>query len=506
VNPGFSFALGFLIALVTALIAALWRLPFVRQEALEESREGHLREASVSAKEQLYLERNTFENALATTKAELREREERCRLREDALDQRIVRLEERERVLQEKDAELTTTRAALEVRDAEVQRAQQRELRELERIGNMRREEAEHLLLDRVERGCRAEAEAVRDNVEQQLQDDLDGRAREVLLMAMRRVSGRAAREALVSTVHMVDDELKQALVGREGRNARAFQDATGVDLLIDDTPGAVVLSAFEPVRREIARRSLLALLEDGRIHPERIEQAVRDARQSMDDAVRELGSEASERAGVEGLHARLITLGRLEFHQHRGQNARESAIETAKLAGALAAELDLDAALARRCGLLQWIGAAIEQEGDENSARLGADFARRCDEDPRVVDAIATSLRRVEVGSPYTALVQVAGRLSRKRPGASNEFAEGAIARRAELEHVAELHEGVKRAYAVQAGRVLRVIVDATSVSERGASRLARDLAKEIEQAITLPGAVTVSVIRETRAEESTA
>ncbi|MGE0707156.1 MAG: Rnase Y domain-containing protein [Planctomycetota bacterium] len=505
-DPGLAFTLGFLIAFSVALLLALWRLPFVRKEVLDESRERHQREASAAAKEQLYLERGSFENALAATRAELAEREERCRLREDALDGRLERLEAREGALGAREGELKQQRAALEVREAEVERAHQRELRELERVASMRREEAEHLLLERVEQSCCEEAAAVRDKVEGQLQSGVAERARELLLVAMRRQASRAAREDLVTTVQLVDDELKLALVGREGRNARAFAAATGVDLLIDDTPGAVVLSAFEPVRREIARRALEVLLEDGRIHPERIQEVVKEARLSMDDAVRGAGAAAAEEAGVAELHPRLVTLlGRLEFHLLHGRNARLHAVESARLAAALAAELGLDPALARRAALLLDVGRAIEQDGEGNSAEVGADFARRCDEDPRVVDAIARGAREgVEVASPYAAVAQLASRVARKRPGAADPGVEQAVARREELERIAERHPGVKRAYAVQAGRVLRVIVDPTTVSERGATRLAREIAKEISQAEALPGEVSVSVIRETRAEET--
>lgn len=504
-DPGLSFALGFLLSFSIALCLALWRLPFVRKEAMEEVIERATKEASAAAKEEVYLHRKTLETELAGKQEQLDEREERCRLREDALDQRVERLESREHELLEREASFKSNQASLEVRAAEVEQAHERELRELERISAMRREEAEHLLLERVEQSCQGEAEQVRARAEVTLQEEVKGRARELLLTAMRRQTGRAAREALVTTVQLVDDELKLALVGREGRNVRVFQAATGVDLLIDDTPGAVVLSAFEPVRREVARRALLALLEDGRIHPERIQQAVDDARQGMTEAVRELGAAAAEAAGVSGLHPRLLVLvGRLEFHTWKGQNARERSIQTAQLAGSLAAELGLEPALARRCGLLHMIGHAIERDHEGSAAEVGADFARRCDEDARVIEAIATFRRRPEALSTYGALIEVAERAVRKRPGASDERVEVAISRREELERIAERHAGVKRAYAVQAGRVLRVLVDPTTVSERAATRLARDVAREIEQGAPSAGQVEVLVLRESRATES--
>ena len=505
-DPGIAFGFGLLVAIVIALALALWRLPFIRHEAIQEFRDQLRREALLAAKEQLYLERESFENALSATGEELEEREERTRRREEAMDGRVERIEERERLLAEREGRVKAEQAALEVRESEISRAQQRELRELERISGMRREEAEHLLLERVEAGCQAEAAEVRARVEAEVEVGLEVRARATLLRALRRIARPVAREALTTTVHL-DEELKLALVGREGRNARAFEAETGVDLLIDDTPGSVVLSAFEPVRREVAHRALKTLLDDGRIDPERITSTVAEARQHMSEAVVELGRAAAEEAGVTGLHQRLLVLvGRLEFHVSGGRSGRQTALEVAALSGTLAAELDLDEALARRCGLLHDVGRAVENDVDGSAAEVGAEFARRCGEDPRVVDALASLRRRPEVGSHYAALVQLARRVVRARPGAIDERVDRAVARRAEIEAAALRHPGVKRAHAIQAGRQLRVIVDATSVSERGAAKLAREIAKELEQGEPLPGEVTISVLRETCTQETAA
>jgi len=506
VDPGIAFGFGLLVAIVIALALTLWRLPFVRHDAVQEFRDQLRREALLAAKEQLYLERESFENALAATGEELDEREERTRRREEAMDGRVERIEERERLLAEREARVKAEQAALEVRESEISRAQQRELRELERISGMRREEAEHLLLERVEEGCQQEAAEVRARVEAEVEVGLEVRARATLLRALRRIARPVAREALTTTVHL-DEELKLGLVGREGRNARAFEAETGVDLLIDDTPGSVVLSAFEPVRREVAHRALKTLLDDGRIDPERIASTVAEARQHMSEAVIELGRAAAEEAGVTGLHQRLLVLvGRLEFHVSGGRSGRQTALEVAALSGTLAAELDLDEALARRCGLLHDVGRAVENDVDGSAAEVGAEFARRCGEDPRVVDAIASLRRRPEVGSHYAALVQLARRVIRARPGAIDERVDRAVARRAEIEAAALRHPGVKRAHAIQAGRQLRVIVDATTVSERGAAKLAREIAKELEQGEPLPGEVTISVLRETCTQETAA
>lgn len=501
-DPGLSFALGVLIALVVALLVVLWRIPYVRHEALQEYRDQLAREGEVRAKEQVYAEREQAEAALETARGELETRDARCRLREDALDRRTEGLEGRDRELTAREETLKVERAALDTKTAELERLRERQMRALERISGMRREEAEHLLLERVEQTCRAESDEVVARAEAELQKTLQARARDTLLTAMQRLATSQAHEALVTTVP-IDDDQKPLLVGREGRNARAFETHTGVDLLIDDTPGVVVLSAFEPVRREVARLALLRLLDEGRVHPERIEEVVSDCRQEMEEAVQHLGAQAAEKAQVGGLHPRLITLlGRLEFRTSQGRNVLQHAVETAQLAGTLAAELQLDPTVGRRCGLLHSIGKAVEHEAEGSHTAVGADFARRCNEDPTVVNAIAAQNSEAPPSSPYAVLVQVAGTLCTQRPAARDPAVEQAIRRRQEIEAIAAQHEGVERAYAVQAGRVLRVVVDPSSISDKAALRLARDIAKAIEETQG-PGEVKVTVIRETRASE---
>ena len=514
---GLDVVLGALLAFLISLLLVLWRLPHMRRATLQEFREQLEREAEVVAKERLYRERDSFENALESTRHELKEIEDRCRIREDALDRRLERLEERERALAAREAALKGKAADLEAQEAELERTRERRLRELEKIAGMRREEAEHLLLEEVERGCAAEAEDVRSRAEEALQDDLTRRAREALLTAMQRLVPREARASLVTPVTLGDDELKGALIGREGRNARAFEAATGVDLLIDDTPGLVVLSAFDPVRRELARRALERLLDEGGIDPERIATVVAQVRSELEAATDELGAAAAAAAHVDDLHPRLTTLlGRLEFRASDGRNLREHAVETALFASALAGELGLDPTLARRAGLLHGVGRAVvvqpgDAAGDEvgkpgalaGHAAAGAEFARRCGESPAVVEAIAAQEGRGAALGPYAALTRVAAEVCARRPGATAERVDQAIRRREELEAIAERHPGVRRAYAVQAGRGLRVIVDPTKVSEKLVPRLARELAKELEAA-DAPGEVEVIVLRETRHEET--
>lgn len=505
-EPTLAFLFGGLCALAAAAAAlAVWGLPALRRSLLADERERLQREADVASRERALRDREELEASLAGTRRDLRELEGRCRTREDALDRRTEAVEDRERQLSVRDAELKGARATLEAERADLERLQQRELRELERISGLRREEAEHLLLQRVEERCRAEAAEVLARAEAALEGDLERRARHALVAALQRAAWSHAHEPLVTVIPLPEEDMKGLLVGREARNVRTFEQQTGVDLLIDDTPGVVVLSSFDPLRREVARRALVRLLAEGRIQPGRIEEAVAVARAELEEATVALGRAAAEEARVERLHPRLVTLlGRLEFRTAEGENVRRHAVETARLAGLLAAELGLDAPLARRAGLLHDIGLAVEHEADGSHAAVGADFARRCDEDAMVVNAIAAHHEEVPATSAYAALVQTANALCTRRPGARDGMVEEAIRRREDLEALALEHPGVQRAMALQAGRELRVVVDPQKHSDRTAQRLARDLARAIEGADVTSGEVKVTVVRETRAEET--
>lgn len=505
-DPALAFVLGGLCALAAAAASlAVWGLPALRRRLLEEEQERLRRDADLTVRERAQRDREELEASLAGARRELKDLEARCRAREDALDRRTETVEDRERQLSVRDAELKGARATLEAERADVERLHQRELRELERLSGLRREEAEHLLLQRVEERCRAEADEVRARADAALEGDVQRRTEQALIAALQRAAWSQAHEPLVTVVPLPSDELKALLVGREARNVRTFEQQTGVDLLIDDTPGVVVLSSFDPLRREVARRALVRLLDEGRVQPDRIEEAVTAARAEVEEATVALGREAAEEARVERLHPRLVTLlGRLEFRSSDGENVRRHAIETARLAGLLAAELGLDAPLARRAGLLHDVGLAVEHEADGSHAAVGADFARRCDEDPVVVNAIAAHHGEAAPTSAYAALVEAANALSTRRPGARDGAVADAIRRREEVEALALKQPGVQRAMALQAGRELRVIVDPQKHSDRTTQRLARDLARAIEAAEVGPGEVKVTVVREVRAEET--
>ena len=500
------FAGALLGAILAGAFAVLWLLPRVRDETRAQVQDLSRREAEVAARERLQREREALETSAQSERTRVAALEERCRQREDALERRLVALEDRERRQGEREAALTGGEAALRAREGELERTLEREMRELERIGELRREEAQALLLDRIERRCREEAEQVVTRADQELAAELERRARDVLITALQRQAMSHAREAMVSVVPLPDEELKGLLIGRDARNLRTFEEKTGVDLLIDDTPGVVVLSAFDPVRREVARRALERLIAERRIHPPRIEAAVAEARSHLEEAVQELGREAAAAVGVQ-LPSELSTLiGRLEFCSSEGQNLRHHAIETAHLAATLASELGLDPGPARRAGLLHDVGKAVAHEREGGHAAVGAQLAERHGEDPLVVDAIAAHHGDVSPRSPYGVIVEIANRLSGQRPGARDAQLELAVRRQEALESAAARHPGVIRAYAVQAGREVRVVVDPGKVSDKAAQRLARDVAKALEGVGPSPGQVKVTVLRETRHEETSA
>lgn len=482
---------------------AVWLLPALRLRLRRELGELLRREAEVAAKEQLYRDRESLTRQTEESLSEVKELEERFRKREEALYRRAESLEERERDLSAQEAALKAAQAQLAVREGEVARTEAKQLRELERVSELRREEAEHVLLERVERELTEETAVLVGRAEAELREGIEQRARDLLLTAVQRSSLAHVRDAIVSVVPLPNDEIKGLLIGRDGRNVRTFEEQAGVDLLIDDTPGVVVVSGFDPVRREIARRALARLIEEGRIHPPRIEAVIAETRQDLEAAVEDYGRQACAQLGL-NLTGRVVTqLGRLKFMGSGGQNTLQHAIEVAELAGGLAAELGLDVDLARRCGVLHDLGKGTAAAAGQSAASAGAQLAARLGEDPVVVNAIAAATGEVEPSSPYAVLVHVANRISAERPGARQGQLEVAIRRRAELENLALRHPGVRKALAVQAGRELRVIVDPHKVSDKAAQKLAREIARELEQAPAGPGPVKVSVIREVRSEE---
>lgn len=436
---------------------------------------------------------------------EVKAREARLAQREDALDRRLESTEARERAVTAREAALAEARAGLEARSAEVMVHAQAADRALERAAGLTRDEARALLLARLEDERDQDVEKKLARLQERGGDRIESEARRALLAALARVSVEQAPSALVTTVQLPSDEEKLRIVGREGRNVRALEAATGVSVLIDDTPGVVVISAFDPVRRETARRALEHLLRDGRIHPVAVEHAVQAAKEETGALIPRLGEEVAAEARVAGLSPKLIALlGRLEFVTREGQSLRRHALETALLSGAIAGELGVDSALARRAGLLHDVGHAVaSEEAEGGHAAAGAEIARREGEPEAVTRAIAGHEPARDEGTlsdALAAVVRLANALSAARPGARSEPVEASIRRQSDLEAIAGSFPGVARAFAVQAGRELRVLVDPGQVTEKAAAKLAKDLARAIEEKVSYPGEVQVTVLRETR------
>ncbi len=435
-------------------------------------------------------------------RAEMRENEKRLAKREDNLEGKLDTLVTKERNLEQVVKKLATRADELtqKEQDAEALLAQRRET--LLKISGMSVEEAKRTILDDLRHELDRDAALLVERTISAAKDEAFQRSREIVLTAIQRYAGEHTCESTVSTVDIPNDEMKGRVIGREGRNIRAFEKATGVDVIVDDTPGVVLVSAFDPVRRETARRSLERLISDGRIHPGRIEELVLQVQKEVEEEVLETGKKASIEAGVGGLHRKqLDLLGRLKFRTSYGQNVLRHSIEVAFLCQAIADELGLDGRLARRCGLLHDIGKAIDHEVEGSHQKIGADFCKKFTERPEVLNAIEGHHGDIPAISPYTPIVMAADAISAARPGGRRESLERYVQRLQQLEEIAKVHPGVKEAFAIQAGREIRVIVDAKRVDDATAAAIAHDVAKRIEEQMTYPGEIRVTVLREVRA-----
>jgi ribonuclease Y len=431
----------------------------------------------------------------AARAAGLARHEEHARSLERSLDLRAADLERRE-------SQIAQRELALEEAKLRAGEAEERHIRELERVSLLGAGQARQALLKEVEEGARHEQARVLRQVEEETKRQAEQRVRSILSVAMQRVAGSHAAETTVCVVQLPSDEMKGRIIGREGRNIRAFENLTGVDVIIDDTPGAVVLSAFDGVRREIARMTLERLLQDGRIHPARIEETYYQAKSALDTQIVELGEQAVLAADVHGLDPELVRLlGRLRFRTSYGQNVLAHSVECAQLAAAIADELGASARTARRAALLHDIGKAVTHEVEGPHALVGGDLARRHGEEEAVAHAMEAHHNEVEPQTVEAVIVQTADALSGARPGARGESLENYVRRLRELEQLAQRHAGVDKVYAMQAGREIRVIVAPGALDDDGTVLLARDIAREIEQELEYPGQIKVTVIRESRA-----
>jgi ribonuclease Y len=473
-------------------------------EDAEKKAETLLREADLEVKDKLFKLKSEFDADTRETRAELKKREARLMTKEENIDRKTEQLERRDREQTRRERHLTKREGKLERKELEFNELIEEQKRQLEKISGLTVDQAKELLIRAMENEARHEGAKFIKRIENETREEADKKAKKILATAIQRYAGDFVAERTVSVVQLPSDEMKGRIIGREGRNIRALEAATGIDLIIDDTPEAVILSGFNPVRREVARLSLMRLISDGRIHPARIEDVVKKVEAEVDVAVKEAGEQAAFDLGVHGIHNELIKfLGRLKFRTSYAQNVLQHSVEVGFFCGIMASELGLNVKMARRMGLLHDIGKAIDHEVEGPHAVIGSRIAKKFGESPKVVHAVAAHHEDVPPNSVYALLVQAADGLSGARPGARKELLENYIKRLEDLENIANSFNGVANTYAIQAGRELRVIVESKKISDEESILLSRDVVKKIEESLTFPGQIKVTVIRETRAVE---
>ncbi|MFH1152515.1 MAG: ribonuclease Y [Pseudomonadota bacterium] len=475
-------------------------------ENAERKAETLLKESQLEAKSRLLEMKSSFDAETEETRSELKREERRLVQRSENLDKRQEQFENRDIDLQKKESEVQLVREELQKKEEEYLKLLNQTKAELERVSSLTADEAKDILLKTMENDARHEGAKLVKRVTSEAMEQADKEAKKIISTAIQRYAGDFVAERTVSVVQLPGDEMKGRIIGREGRNIRALEAATGIDLIIDDTPEAVILSGFNPVRREIARLSLTRLISDGRIHPARIEDVVAKVTEEVDVIIKEAGEQAAFDLGVHGINPELIrAIGKLKFRTSYAQNVLQHSVEVAFLAGVMAAELGLNVKLAKRMGLLHDIGKAIDHEVDGPHALIGAKLAKKHGEADDVVYAIAAHHEDKPPETVYDFLVQAADALSGARPGARKETLENYVKRLEDLEGVANSFEGVSNTYAIQAGREVRVIVESERISDADSVLLSKDIAKKIEETLTFPGQIKVVVIRETRAVEFT-
>jgi ribonuclease Y len=462
------------------------------------------KQAETTRREMLLEAKDEIFQLKARTDEEIKERRKEINALENRLLQREESIERRSESIDKREHQLSSQAGQIVKREQELDEAIAEEKSRLEALAGMSSDQAKAVLLERVKQDVAHDSAIVIREAEQRAREEADRKARNIISIAIGRVAADHTAESTVSVVHIPSDDLKGRIIGREGRNIRAFEQLTGINLIIDDTPEAVILSSFDPVRREVGRITLENLIADGRIHPARIEEMFKKAEVLVDQQVHEAGEQAVFDTGVHNLHADLVrTLGRLRYRTSYGQNVLNHSLEVAYVAGVMAAELGLDPTLAKRAGLLHDLGKAIDHEIEGPHAVIGADLARRLGENKEVVHCIEAHHGDVEPQTVEAVIVQAADAISAARPGARRETLESYIKRLEKLEALAEAHPGVEKSYAMQAGREIRVMVKPDEISDADATLMARDLAKQIEEELQYPGQIKVMIIRESRAVE---
>jgi ribonuclease Y len=493
-----ALAVGLVVGFLIRSYVVQTKVKKLQQEAEQQvsKAEQEASEIVLAAKNEALKIRNDVEQELERRREGLRREEERLQQRREKVDQRQERLEQREQNLNKRQS-------ALDKQRNDVERLRQEQVGALERIAELSRQEAKQELLATVEEESRQDMARVIRQVEAEVKEEAEDRARKIITYAIQRMSSEQVAEMTVSTVPLASDDMKGRIIGRGGRNIRAFEQAAGVDVVVDDTPEAVIISCFDPVRRAIASRAMERLIVDGRIHPARIEKVVGDSQKEIERVIREEGERAAYDASVPGLHPELIKLlGRLKFRTSYGQNQHAHAIETAKLAGLLAEELGADADVARMGGLLHDIGKAVDFEVEGTHANIGADLCRRYGIPEKVIRCIEAHHHETEQDSIEAVIVEAADAISGARPGARRESLDLYLKRIHALEEIANSFSGVAESYAIQAGREVRIIVKPDEVDDLATIQLSRDIASKLEESMEYPGQIKVTVIREIRAE----
>ncbi len=465
----------------------------VKQDAIKEA-EAQKKEILLNAKDELIRERNQQERENRERRAEVQRYEARVNKKEELVDQKTAEFEKKEK-------EFADRQVAMKKREAAVAEQEEVYRRELERISGLSAQEAKELIIKNLENDARHDAQALLNKIEQDAQLSAEKKAREILVSAIQRIAPETTSDITVTTVSLPSDEMKGRIIGREGRNIRALETLTGVDIIIDDTPEAVVISCFDPVRKEIAKQSLERLISDGRIHPARIEEVVQKVTREIQNKIYEEGEKALFDLGIHNMPTEGIrALGRLYFRTSYGQNVLVHSKEVATVASMIAAEVGANRDLAKRAAILHDIGKGAENDSDQNHAEVGAEMARKMGEDAKVINAIAAHHNDVEANTLEAIIVQIADAISAARPGARRETVDNYVKRLENLEAIAENFEGVEKAYAIQAGRELRILVNNEKVADNEVKQLASDIAKQIENDLKYPGRIRITMIRETR------
>lgn len=468
----------------------------ITQDAIKEA-EAQKKEILLNAKDELIRERNQQERENRERRAEVQRYEARVNKKEELVDQKAAEYEKKEKECDERILAMKKREAAVAIQEEEYRK-------ELERISGLSAQEAKELIIKNLENDARHDAQGLLNKIEQEAQLTAEKKAREVLISAIQRIAPETTSDITVTTVSLPSDEMKGRIIGREGRNIRALETLTGVDIIIDDTPEAVVISCFDPVRKEIAKQSLERLISDGRIHPARIEEIVQKVTREIQNKIYEEGEKALFDLGIHNMPTEGVrALGRLFFRTSYGQNVLVHSKEVAIAASMLAAEVGADRELAKRAAILHDIGKGAENDSDQNHAEVGAEMARKMGEDPRVVNAIAAHHNDVEASTIEAIIVQIADAISAARPGARRETVDNYVKRLENLEAIAEGFEGVEKAYAIQAGRELRILVNNEKVADNEVKQLASNIAKQIENDLKYPGRIRITMIRETRIVE---